>query len=208
VPRLVRICDIYIVKVSRSRRDLDIFIWRPRETLTFQGAGRNPRSSGRGFGSPPASSEPSPPCDQRALWKSGISLWKGQYDAFVAPLTLAPYSKNRIRGLRGGSYGPDHALARVDAQPGNVGRDCPCDGHVPRMRTSLGVKVEGADRPGRSCFRLWGRGTLIPSPSITLRKSPHLPRPPVGPRFGWEAAPAVGSLVRVPLGDPRASGFR
>jgi hypothetical protein len=28
---------------------------------------------------------------------------EGQYDAFVAPFTLAPYSKNRIRGLRGGS---------------------------------------------------------------------------------------------------------
>jgi len=109
-----------------------------------------------GVSAPPGFFGAFPPCDQRALWKSGISLWKAQYDAFVAPLTLAPYSKNRIRGLHGGSYGPDHALARVDAQPGNVGRDCPCDGHVPRMRTSLGVKVERADRPGRSCFRLWG----------------------------------------------------
>jgi len=174
----------------------------------FPRGGEEPQVKRPGFRLTPGFFGAFPPCDQRALWKSGISLWKGQYDAFVAPLTLAPYSKNRIRGLHGGSYGPDHALARVDAQPGNVGRDCPCDGHVPRMRTSLGVKVEGADRPGRSCFRLWGRGTLIRSPSITLRKSPHLPRPPVGPRFGWEAAPAVGSLVRVPLGDPRASGFR
>ena len=39
-----------------------------------------------------------------ALWIAriaGISLWKGQYDAFVAPFTLAPYSKNGIR--RGGA---------------------------------------------------------------------------------------------------------
>jgi hypothetical protein len=66
----------------------------------------------------------------------------------------------------GGSYGPDHPLARVDVQPGSVGRDCPCDGHVPRMRTSLGVKVDRADRPGRSCsgcrgVERYGHGMVV-----------------------------------------------
>ena len=106
--------------------------------------------------------------DQRPVENedSGDKVWKTLYDAFVAPFTLAPYSKNRIRSLRGGSYGPDHPLARVDVQPGSVGRDCPCDGHVPRMRTSLGVKVDGADRPGRSCsgcvgVERYGHGVVV-----------------------------------------------
>jgi len=44
--------------------------------------------------------------DQRPVENedSGDKVWKTLYDAFVAPFTLAPYSKNRIRGLRGGSY--------------------------------------------------------------------------------------------------------
>jgi hypothetical protein len=51
----------------------------------------------------------------------------------------------------------------------------------------------------------WG---LTPNPRITLEDRQILLDRPVGPRFVWEAAPAVGSLVRVLLGDPRASGFR
>jgi hypothetical protein len=77
--------------------------------------------------------------DQRAVESedSGDKRRKELFDAFVAPFTLAPSSKNRIRGLRGGSYEPDQPLARVDVQPGNVGRDCPCGADLSQMRTSI-----------------------------------------------------------------------
>ena len=122
-----------------------------------------------------------------APWKAsiaGISLWKGQYDAFVAPLTLAPYSKNGIRGTcSGGSHEADrlafhdNPLVRGGVQPGSVGWDCRCGAPLG------GVRSRGHQRP-IWLYRLEGEGHREGA-ALIVTASCHLTCPQSGSAAIW-----------------------